>query len=248
MRLYLTGRVAIEGDARVVDPVSVAGRQGAVALVYLAEVGHRVDRHTVADVLWPYELPDAWDGALSAIVSKLRRAFTRAGVDGKAALPSIHGCYELRLPAGTWVDLHAAIRNLDTGEAAVSRGDGSTAWSAAAVACSVLARPLLPGEEGPWLDQRRRDLSALHVRALDTMAGAWLLRGNTAQAVRAARGAVSLSPLSESSHARLMECQIAAGDRAAAIETYRGLQRSLNDALGISPGAHIEGIYLRALG
>lgn len=248
LRLYLTGRVAVEGPGGVVDVAGIAGRQGAVVLAHLADLGHRVDRHAVAELLWPGPMPEAWDAALSAVVSKLRRAFTAAGVDGRAALPGVHGCYEVRLPAGTWVDLRVAVSQLDASEAALAREDAAKAWTAAAVASTILARPLVPGEQGAWLDRRRRELHALHLRACDAMAGAWLLAGNAPAAVAAARTAVASAPLSEASTARLMECLVAAGDRAAAVDAYQTLAARLRDELGISPDERLRMAYLDVIG
>lgn len=247
MRVYLTGRVAVEGPHGLTDVAAVAGRQSATVLVFLADLGHRVDRHAVADVLWPGQRPDAWDTALSAVVSKLRRALAKAGFDGRAVLPGVQGCYELRLPAGTWVDLRVAVASLDAGEAALARSEASRAWPAIAVASAILSRPLLPGEDAPWLDERRRELHALRVRACDAMAGVWLLAGNAPAAVAAARTAVSLSPLREASTARLLECLVAAGDRAAAVAAYRALSHALDSQLGIGPGQQVQQAYLRVL-
>ena len=248
LRLYLLGRTLLEGDRAVVDPGDFAGRQGAVTLTFLADVGHRVDREALADVLWLGSPPEGWDGALSAIVSKVRKALHAAGVDGRAALPGLHGCYELRLPTGIWVDLRAAVEALDAAEAAVGRGEGRVAWPSASVATSILARPLLAGETGVWLEQRRRELLALRLRALEAMARAWMLIDNPAAAVTAARAAVDLAPLRESSHALLISALKASGDRAEAIGLFHQLQRSLRDELGITPGADVQAAYLDVLG
>jgi DNA-binding SARP family transcriptional activator len=73
LRLYVTGRVMLEGGGRVVDETRLPGRQGPVALVYLALAGARpVPIDELGDAVWGEALPRAWETALSAIVSKLR--------------------------------------------------------------------------------------------------------------------------------------------------------------------------------
>ncbi|HEX6337069.1 MAG TPA: BTAD domain-containing putative transcriptional regulator [Jiangellaceae bacterium] len=248
LRIYLVGRVMIESPGRLIEQSEFPGRQGRLAFVYLAASPRRAERDQLADVLWGEDLPDAWQSALNAIVSKLRRILDRVGLDGARALEASHGCYELRLPEGTWIDLREAVNSLDLAEGALARGDPAKAWPAAAVASAILRRPFLPGEAGPWVEQIRRELNQLEVRTFDTLAGAWLQAGNAQAAIRAARRAVELAPFRESGYARLMECHLAAGDRAEAVRVYGELRDLLRDSMGLSPAPEVERVYLKALG
>lgn len=248
LRVYLLGRVAVEGPQGVLGPHDFPGRQGRVAFVYLAAIPRRVERQQLAEVLWGENLPEAWDTALNAVVSKLRRVLDRIGIHGADALESSYGCYELRFPEGTWIDLREAVNSLDYAEGALARGDAAGAWSAAAVASAILCRPLLPGDGGFWAEQKQRELQEFEVRTYDTLAGAWLRAGNGRAAVNAAQRAVELAPYRESAYARLMECHVAAGNRAEAIRVYTELRELLHDSLGVSPAPEVEKIYLEALG
>lgn len=247
LRVYLVGRVMIEGPRALIEPSDFPGRQGRLAFVYLAASPRRVERDQLADVLWGEQVPDAWDTALNAIVSKLRKMLDRTGVSGARALESSDGSYELRFPEETWIDLREAVNSLDLAEGALARGDPGTAWRSAAVASAILRRPFLPGEGGPWAEQTRRELHELEVRTYDTLAGAWLQVDNAKAAVRAARRAVELAPFRESAYARLMECQLAAGDRAEAVRVYGELRDLLRESMGLSPAPEVEQIYLQAL-
>lgn len=246
-RVYLLGRVAVDGPNGVLEQADFPGRQGRLAFVYLASRPGRVERDRLAEAVWGDDLPDVWDTALSAIVSKLRRALSRTGIDGARSLGGSDGCYELRLPTGTWIDLREAVNSLDEAEGALARGDTGRAWSTAAVASAILRRPLLAGEDAAWIEQMRRELHELEVRTYDTLAGVWLEVGNDRAAVGAARRAVELAPYRESAYARLMECLIAAGDRAEAVRVYAELRELLREAMGISPAPEVEHIYLEAL-
>lgn len=247
LRVYLVGRVMIESPRGLIEPSDFPGRQGRLAFVYLAASLRRVERDRLADVLWGDHVPDAWDTALNAIVSKLRKVLDRTGMSGARALESSDGCYELRFPGRTWIDLREAVNSLDLAEGALVRGDPDRAWPGAAVASAILRRHFLPGEGGPWVEQTRRELHELEVRTYDTLAGAWLQVDNAKAAVRAARRAVELAPFRESAYARLMECQLAAGDRAEAVRVYGELRDLLRESMGLSPAPEVEQIYLQAL-
>src|SRR5215212_7440910 len=113
LRFYLTGRVEIEaGEAReaLIAPSRFPGRQGQRAFVYLAcERGRALPRAELADAIRGEDaLPSAWDAALSALVSKLRRLLAGPGRAGTIATEA--GGHELRLAPGAWVDIEAALR------------------------------------------------------------------------------------------------------------------------------------------
>lgn len=247
LRIYLLGRVMVESETTLLGSAAFPGRQGRLAFAYLAERRRRVERDELAEVIWPQEMPDAWDTAVSAIISKLRRALVPAGLHGDFGLESVYGSYELRLPPGTWVDLREAVAALDRAEGALSAGDGRAAWSGAAVASAIFVRPFLTGDSGPWVEATRHDLTEYRVRTYGALAGAWLACGNPLAAVAASRLAVELAPYRESCHARLMEAHMAAGNRAEAVRVYHDLRRVLRDSLGISPAGDVESLYLRAL-
>lgn len=247
LRIYLLGRVTIETDQQIVETPSFPGRQGVLAFAYLAARRRGVERDELAEVLWSDSLPDAWDAGLHALISKLRSLLASVGL-GRSALETLHGCYELRLPEGTWIDLRTAINELDRAEGALRRGEPTLAWSGATVAASILRRPFLLGESGSWPEQQRRDLHDLQVRAQETLAAAWLQAGDPAASTHAAARAVALAAFRESAYARLMEAHLAAGNRAEAVRVYLALRDRLRDALGVSPSPRLEQLYRTALG
>ena len=248
VRLYLTGRLAVEGPGGIADATTLPGRQGVRAVCALGLAGNSpLRREQLAAALWGDEPPPSWDNALSAVVSKVRTALSDIGLDAATVLPVVGGCYELRLPPGSWIDVEVARNRLDRAEGALRTGDADTAWSEATVATSVLRRPLLPGEEGDWLRTAREDLRDAHVRALQVVASAWREKGDGVLAVRAAREAVRLAPYRESSHRVLMQAHLAAGDRAEAVRSYEQLRRMLRDELGIEPSRETEAVYVAAL-
>ena len=73
IRIYLTGRVALEVDGKVViGERQLRGKQGRLLFAYLVSERHRpVSREELATVIWPDQLSTAWEGALSSLTSKL---------------------------------------------------------------------------------------------------------------------------------------------------------------------------------
>ena len=236
----------IESDASVLEASALPGRQGRLAFVYLASAPRRADRQDLADVLWD-ELPDAWEGALNSILSKLRRVFDGLGYEGSKVLEGRSGSYELRLPPGSWVDLREGINALDRAEGALKRGDSDSAWSDATVASTVFRRRFLPGETGRWVERMRRDLLEYESRTFDALAQVWLAKHDPTAALHAAQRVVDLNPYRESAHARVMECHLAAGNRTEAIGVYNELRAMLGETMGISPGPIAEALYEKAI-
>lgn len=245
VRVYLTGRLTIERGSELLEQADLPGRQGRLALAYLVLSRTRpVPRDELVEALWGHQAPRSVETALSAVVSKLRTSLS--GVDLRAALTTHGGCYELRLPQGATVDTETAANRLDRAEGALRNGELADAWSGATVAAAILRRPLLPGEDAPWLTTRRTWLRDTLLRAYDCLTEVWLDRDETTLAVTTALDALAIAPYRESGHQRLMRAHVAAGDRAEALRVYEALRRLLRDELGVSPAPETQQVY-RAL-
>src|SRR5690606_6716165 len=120
--------------------------------------------------------PEKWDGALSAIVSRIRSLLSRTGVESRDVLASSGGTYVLRLPPGTWVDLEDAYRRLDRAHGALRHGDLLLATTDGTVAAGILRRPFLAGLDGDWIAGERRRQTDAHHAATIVLATAWLER------------------------------------------------------------------------
>src|SRR5262245_60549921 len=243
-RVSLLGRVSLETDWGVVDEARFPGRQGRLLFAYLvAERGRAVPRDELAEALWADAPPPTWDKALTGIVSKLRALLSDQGVDGASALTAAFGCYRLELPEGTWVDVLAAATAADEAAAALAAGDLDKAKDDAALAESLLLEPFLPGEDGPWVEQKRRELADVRARAFAVLADASLRSGDADEAVKWAEQAIALEPFRETGYRRLMDARVAAGDRAEALRVYERCRRLLADELGAYPSPETQSIY-----
>jgi len=130
-----------------------------------------------ADELWPDGLPQSWESALRAVVSKVRAAGVRAGL-GQELVGSAFGCYQLPLGDGT-VDVEVAADALHQAEIELARGEAGRAASHALVTCIICRRPFLLGLYNPWTVALRSRLVDLHVSARQVLAEAHAALGAT---------------------------------------------------------------------
>jgi alpha-glucoside transport system substrate-binding protein len=240
--------VSIEANGARLDERSFPGRQGRLVFAYLlAEEDRAVPRDELAELLWGDAPPTTWEKALSVLVSKLRALLEECGVDGQEALRSAFGCYQLVLPPGAWIDVTAAREAADRAEAALGAGDLGAAREAAGEAAALARRSFLPGEDGVWVEERRRQLSELRVRALECLADASLAAGDTREAVRHAEELTALEPYREGGYRRLMQAHAAAGDSAEALRVYERCRHLLADELGAYPSRETASIHRELL-
>jgi DNA-binding SARP family transcriptional activator len=251
IRLYLTGRLTLEVDNKIVaNERRFRGRQARTVFAYLVcQHGRPVSREELADVLWSTERPPAWEGAVSAIVSRLTALLGSSGLKARgAALLSGAGQYQLYLPDGAWIDLDAAAMAIDSAEGAIRAGNYQAAFGPATVAASICRRPFLSDAEGPWAELQRHKLRRQLLRALDCQAAIFLRNGEPHLAVDTAAEAVALDPFRETSSQLLMRAHVATGNRPEAVRVYHTLRSLLSEELGIDPSPDSEAVYLAVLG
>ena len=228
----------------VIDEGRFPGRQGRLLFAYLvAEQGRAVPRDELAEALWGDAPPATWDKALTVLVSKLRAVLSDGGIDGTAALTGAFGCYRLELPAGSWVDIVEAARAADEAETALAAGGPEQAKTAAALAETLVRQPFLPGDDGAWVEEKRRQIADVRVRALSVLAETSLSSGDAREAVKWSAEIVALEPFRESGYRQLMRAHVAAGNRAEALRVYERCRRLLADELGTYPSPETEAIY-----
>ena len=241
-RIQLCGRFAVRVAGRRIDR-DLPGRQGRLLFAYLAVNRDRVaSRDELAEVLWPRGLPAAPDLALSALLSKLRRLLPVGALEGRSAI-------RLELGRHARVDVEAARDGIHRAEALIAARDWYASVGPTLVAHNISQRDFLPGEEGAWIDERRRELADIRVRALECTARRSLGIGGAEVAVaeRTARRLIELSPYRESGCALLMEAFERQGNIAEALRAYESLRGLLREELGAFPSPTVQQIHERLL-
>jgi DNA-binding SARP family transcriptional activator len=240
--VQLCGKLVARIGGRRVD-AALPGRQGRLAFTFLTLNRHRVvTRGALVQALWPYEQPALVDTALSALLSKLRKVLGAEALDGRGEL-------RLVLP-DAWVDVEAASEAIHRAEGAVGRQAWAEVWGPARVALHIVRRGFLPGESAPWIDEQRRVLEDIELRALECVAESSVELGPNEldSAVRSGRDLVRLAPHRESGYRLLIRVLATEGNDAEALGVYEGLRVRLREDLGVAPSRPTQDLYRELLG
>ena len=249
MRIYFTGPLRVDTGVTTVDEHPFPGKQGLLVFAYLVlERSHPVARSDIADALWGDTPPGSVDKSVSAIVSKLRGLLRTTEMEARGAGLETHlGRYQLRLPAGIWVDVEAARHALDEAEGALRSQSIRQAWGPANIVVTIALRPFLPGVESPWVGLQRVRLRQCLVRGLVCLSQVSLLNGEHGLGVQHATEIILAEPFREVGYQQLMRAHVAAGDRAEALRVYEQCRTQLSEELGADPSPQTEELYLGIL-
>ena len=139
--IRLCGPVLVEQNGTRLD-AGLPGRQGRLLFAYLALNRTRgCPRDELIDALWPEGPPAAADSALSALLSKLRRALGDGVLTGRGEL-------RLRLDGPVTVDIEAPSGLTPSGTVTIRNGGtvlGSGPVSGGVATITLPARSVLPG-------------------------------------------------------------------------------------------------------
>jgi predicted ATPase/DNA-binding SARP family transcriptional activator len=243
-------RIGLLGPLQVRDQagraIHVGGRQLRVLLILLAlDAGRVVPSGSLADQIWPGDLPANPGNALQTLVSRLRAELRRSGLDD--VIESHPAGYRLVVPPDA-VDAVAFEALAVQGRGALARGD---AQQAARVLRTALAswrgQPLADAAGCDFADVAAARLSELHSSVLADRIEADLALGEGASLVGELRALSSADPLAERPRALLMRALYAAGRQAEALGVYQEARELLAGRLGVGPSAQLEQVYLRIL-
>ena len=238
----LCGPLRLEIDGRDVAAALPGGQAGTLLSYLLAGRERAADRDELVDLLWPERPPRDPGAALRPLLSRLRRALAPATLEGRERL-------RLALPEPVSIDLDEAARAIAAARAAAQDARWSEVREQSETVLGLLGPGLLPGQEGDWLEARRRELAELELEALEWVARSGLELGGTGlgAAARASRELIERSPFREAGHRLLMEALAGDGNVAEALRAYDALRVLLRDELGTSPAADVQALHMRLL-
>jgi SARP family transcriptional regulator, regulator of embCAB operon len=241
-RIQLCGRLAVELDGRRVED-ALPGAKGRLLFAYLVLNRYRrITRDELLMAVYGEGASPDQHPSLSVLLSKLRSVISAERLAGRSEL-------ELVLSPDAFIDVEAAREALHRAESHVAAREWAESWGPAGVAYHIARRPLLQGEDHPWLVQWRRRLEDVSLRGLECFAEARLgLGGPTLpQAEDAARQLIELAPYRETGHRILIESLERRGNVAEALLAYERLRVLLRDELGVAPSRAVQSVHRRLL-
>ncbi len=255
LHVTLIGDVTLRGSPASGDrAAALAGPERVVLAALVLERAGGLDRDSLADLIWPDELPKSWASALRTYVSRCRAALVAAlgpeAGEGFDPLVRTAGGYAVTMPPGVElaVDLEEAEAGLAEARRRLAVGQPREARDLAAAAAEAMAGPFLAGWSGPWVDDVRARLDEVALGALELASQAALSGGDPSAALAAAEEAVARAPLRESAQRARLAALGATGNRAEALRAYQRLRRALADEMGVDPAPETEAVYLDLLG
>jgi DNA-binding SARP family transcriptional activator/pimeloyl-ACP methyl ester carboxylesterase len=243
IRLSLLGVPRLERD---IETLPIPRRKTLALLAYLAVTGRPHSREALATLLWP-------ENDQSSALANLRRELSRLkSALGEQALIADRVQVELNLQAGFWLDVAAFQAELkkSLGHAHSQDSLCSECLETLQDAVAMYGNDFMAGfslPDAPGFDEwqffqaeeLRRSLADALWRLIDSHTS----RGEYAQAIPDARRWLSLDPLHEPAHRRLMQLYAWSDQRSAALRQYQECQRLLQEELGIEPEAETQALY-----
>jgi predicted ATPase/DNA-binding SARP family transcriptional activator len=245
LKLYTLGAPRIEIDGH---PLQIERRKAVALLVYLAVTGQSHTREALATLLWPdYEQSRAYAN-LRRTLWELNHALGEGWIDADREQIAIN-------PEGdTWLDVHAFQEGISTDikqdQPEIEEAEARTSKLIESITLYqgvFLAGFTLKDSQAfdDWqffqADTLRRQLT----QALETLIDGLGLQDKLEEAIEYARQWVSLDPLSEHAHRRLMYLYAISGQRNAALRQYQICLQVLEEQLGVRPEAETNTLYER---
>jgi pentatricopeptide repeat protein len=235
-----TPTVIVDGEHRE----RAIRRQGRLVLALLALNRDRpVSREELELAVWGLESGGDHRSGVSSLLSRLRRVLRADVIENK-------GGTSFQIAEHVTVDYHEAVDALARAKQALLRGAAEDAAAVARHAQRIADRGLMHGETAPWLDDWRRELAELGLRARELIAEACLVIGGPElqTATDCAREILKAEPYRESAHSVLIRALAAQGNVAQALAVYDEFRVRVSEELGAAPGPQLRALHAELLG
>ncbi len=235
LRIRVLGGLDVDGVAE-----RDLGSRKARTLVKLLALARGVPVATdrIANVLWGERLPAQPADQVGVLVSRLR------GVLGPERIPRSGAGYAL---VADWLDTDELGMRAEESAARLAAGQFAAARAAAEAALTLARGPLLPDEDGEWVQADRAAVARAVAGVRRTLAEAAAALGDHGTAAAAAEATLDHDPYDEAALGLLMRAHVAAGRPASALAAYARLRERLAEDLGVSPTPATEALHTSIL-
>jgi DNA-binding SARP family transcriptional activator/tetratricopeptide (TPR) repeat protein len=234
-------------------PVRFRARKAVALLAYLAAESGRRRRGEIIELLWPGSDEAHGRAALRSALSSLRKALEESAEPSERPYLLTDGdSVGLAFGPNLELDLHTleAAHALARSNPRPEDLDGDARLEVVAglrAAAEAYRGEFLEGfslDDAPdfdvWVDAERETWRGRMNLVYERLSRLQLESGEIGEAIITAARWTEHSPLSEEAHRRLMEAQIASGDRSGGLNTYETFRSVLARRLGTEPGPEME--------
>jgi DNA-binding SARP family transcriptional activator len=245
LRIQLLGEFCVWVGGRRIEDAEWRLRKAKslVKLLALAPA-RRLHREQVMDALWPDLDPDAAANNLHKTLHIARRALEPelAPAQPSAYLHLEDDLVALR-PSNPLVEI-----DVESFEGALDAARNSSDAAAYERAVATYRGDLLPEDRyEEWAEERRRELAAGLLDALDALAQLYERDGKVDEAIATLRRVIAREPTHEAAHRAVMRLHAVAGQRHHALRQYQRLREILRRELDVDPEQETEQLYLDIL-
>lgn len=243
LRVQVLGELAIWRDELPLRSPGKAQRKPLELLALLAaHGGGPVDAGFIIDTLWPSLEADAPKASLEMAVSRLRKL-----LDLPEAVLVADGTVALD-PTLVWCDAGAFETLADELQHGLAQAAADTAAAQRAERLFALYRDRLLGSEtlSGRMQMARERLALRYYRAVTAWGSTLEARGDWTAAIALYERALTRDVLAEPIYRALMRAQLARGERAEALRTFRRCRELLASVLGTTPAAETLALFHEA--
>lgn len=239
-------RIELLGELRVVHGDHAITRfrthKAAGLIAYLALFLRQVHpRERIADLFWPDKEPEAGRQNLTTILTSLRRQLEAAGLSAQDVLLSDRQVVRLN-PACVTTDIDEFDRLL-----ASASKERDPAYQATILekALSLYRSEPLPDHYEEWALDLHARYTERYADALDRLCAVQEALGKPEAALDAAQRAIRADPYREAPRCVQIRAYATLGRSTAAINSYQQYERLLQDDMGATPSAVMQGLVER---
>ena len=234
LKLSFLGPTRVEINGRAAE---IQRRRGTALLAYLAVMGEPQPRDSLAALFWPESDHARGHKALRRDLSELNLALESQWLEIDRE--------SIGLRAGTWVDVAHFQQQLT-----ICANHPAACRTALMQAASLYRGDFLSGftlADSPPFDEwqffQSEHLRREFASALEQLVEIESEQGEDDSAMAYARRWISLDPLHEAAHRRLMQLYVQSDERAAALRQYESLRQLLADELDVLPAPETTALY-----
>lgn len=217
--------------------------------VLVSERGRDVARDRILDHLWPELDEERARNNFYVTWSAMKSALgTDEPKKPSPYVQSARGRCRV-LTEAVRSDIDEFEESLAAARVADVEGDLDAAISAYQHVSAVYRGDLLPGDVyDDWFSAARDRYRSDFVDAMLRLSDRLLQRDDPYEALVYARRGLQVDPIREDLYQAALRCQIAAGQRSGAVETFIACKTQLSEELGLDPSADTMALYQQVLG